>query len=98
MYVTLQPSGRPDGVLPYPFHVNADGSIGRQDFWRGQAATAIGFVNRPDSYHIALSWSAAVGNPQKAVGKYVVTADSKGQFSTHMVAIESVQVSAGSCA
>lgn len=100
MTITLQP-GDPADVhtpLPYPFHVDADGFVGRQDFWKGRVHKVVGFVDEPGSQTFSLLWRDAVANPQAAVGKYVVTADDSGAagtagWSTHQAAISTVRVS-----
>jgi hypothetical protein len=99
--ITLQPSARTDQItddgtelqqLPYPFHVDEDGNVLRQDFWRGDPATVLGFQNRVDVQQVDLWWREVVADPQRAVGKYMVTVDRDGAFSTRTIAIESVTV------
>lgn len=76
---------------PYPFHVQPDGSIGRQDFWRGDPLRVAGFVTDVHRQHVDLSWEDAVaGDIQQVVGSYVITADSTGWLSTHLTAVQSV--------
>lgn len=96
--ITLQPSARTDHItddghelqqLPYPFHVDVQGLIQRQDFWQGKVYRVIGFTAKPEAGFIDLSWRAAWDDPEKAVGKYVVTSDDKGDWSTHILAIQS---------
>jgi hypothetical protein len=55
----------------------------------------IGFVDAPGSITITLHWLDAVADPQRAVGKYAVTADSRGRWSTHQNAIASMRVQEG---
>jgi hypothetical protein len=91
--ITLQQSARTNGVLPYPFHVDAaTGDIGRQDFWRGNPAAVIGFQRDADVHTIDLAWADAVADPQQAVGMFTVTVDSGGQFSVHLAAVATVTV------
>jgi len=98
--ITLQPAPivdhiTPDGIeltkLPYPFHVDTDGSIGRQDFWNGYPLRVIGFVADPNRMQIDLYWEEAVKDPQRAVGMYVVAVGADGTYSTYVVAIASVR-------
>jgi hypothetical protein len=74
--ITLQPSARVDHItadgteltqLPYPFHVAEDGSVLRQDFWRGDPLRILGFSARPEPGDIVLWWADAVKDPQQAV-------------------------------
>jgi hypothetical protein len=100
-FVTLQPSARTDHItddghelqqLPYPFHVNEHGEILRQDFWRGDPERVIGFQANLHVMNIDLWWLQVWDKPELAVGKYVVTADSEGNWSTHMIAISSAEL------
>ena len=97
--LTLQPAEVTDQLaddgteltrLPYPFHVDSNGDVLRQDFWKGNPTRVIGFAARLDVHAIDLPWQDALGAPQRAVGMYAVTSDSKGGWATHTVAIETV--------
>lgn len=100
--ITIQPSEYVDAIapggtemtrLPYPFHVTAeDGMVQRQDFWRGRVEQVIGFVAAPDSQKFVLTWSQAVKRPFEMIGKYVVTSDAEGNWSTHLSAISQVMI------
>jgi len=95
--ISLQPSARTDHItedgaefqqLPYPFHVNERGDVQRQDFWRGRPLRVIGFTTRVDLQEVVLWWEEVWAAPELAVGRYVVTEDTDGQMSTHILAIE----------
>ena len=99
--ITLQPSARVDHItadgqeltqLPYPFHVRPDGEVGRQDFWHGEPLRVLGFQDRVDVQRIDLWWRDAAADPQRAVGKYIVTQDADGSMATHQLAVQSVEV------
>lgn len=99
--ITLQPSPRVDQItedgreltqLPYPFHVAESGDIDRQDFWRGSPLEVLGFANRLDVQRVDLWWDDALGDPQQAVGKYIVTQDADGTIGTHECAVSRVEV------
>lgn len=103
VWVTLQPAAYTDNIwaigdelvegtkLPYPFHVTEDGSIERQDFWRGDVYKVIGFTTSPERRRIDLYWPDVWMEPSKAVGMYLVTTDGAGTWSTHQTAIESAE-------
>lgn len=100
-YVTVQPSAFTDGLtedgtemtrLPYPFHVTADGSILRQDFWHGDPKRVVGFAKRLDVHQVDLWWTQAWKSPQEAVGMYLVTQNADGSMHSHRTAIESMEV------
>lgn len=97
----LQPSAFTDQLtedghqltkLPYPFFVNEDGSVRRQDVWAGQVVRVVGFQRDLAVQQIDLWWKQAVQEPERAVGMYLVTADSKGDLGSHSTAISSVEV------
>lgn len=100
--ITLQPSALTDHItddgveltqLPYPFHVDADGLVGRQDFWKGDPYRVIGFVADLARQEVDLWWEAvADGDEQRAVGMYLITQNQLGDMATHLTAIESVTV------
>jgi hypothetical protein len=99
--LTLQPAPRVDGIdpdghertqLPYPFHVAETGEVQRQDFWQGSVFRIIGFTDRPEPGTITIPWPAAVRDPQSAVGHYIVSSDDKGNWATHVVAVDTVTV------
>lgn len=77
---------------PYPFHVTPDGSISRQDFWKGTPSQVIGFVDDPSVEEITLWWRDVAADPSKTVGKYAVTSSKDGKWATHLSAVESVAV------
>ena len=99
--VTLQPSDIVDHITedgteltrkPYPFHVDINGLVQRQDFWRGDPYRVVGFVVDPSSHDVHLRWDEIFDRPERAVGMYVVTADAEETWSTHVVAIASAGV------
>jgi hypothetical protein len=101
--ITLQPFDRIDSVIgdhvatqrPYPFHVTEDGRINlgpNGDFWNRQGVVrAVGMQRDLDVQTIDVSWSEVVADPQVAIGKYLVTADAHGRFSSHTIAIGEVR-------
>lgn len=101
--LTVQPSSYTDNLwgtadgevvegtrLPYPLHVTQDGSVLRQDFWRGDPARVVGFAARVDVHAIDLRWEEAWAEPSRAVGMYVVVMDAKGGWATWQTAVASV--------
>jgi hypothetical protein len=101
-YVTLQPAevtdnlwSMPDGEvvegkqLPYPFHVREDGTVARQDVWQGDPTAVVGFAPSPDARTLVARWADVWADPNLAVGRYVVTTNAEGTWSTWQVAIES---------
>lgn len=77
--------------LPRPFFVDPDGHVGLQDFWQGDPARVIGFQKDLAVQQIDLWWRDAVQDPQRALGMYLVTADSKGHFGAHLTAVDGIE-------
>lgn len=88
--VTIQQEQRTDGVLPYPFHVDEFGFVGRQDFWRGDPIRLVGFVEDSDSFDVALDVEDFLVDPDAAVGMHPVLADRNGDFATYSGPVVSV--------
>lgn len=94
---TLQPADVPDGTTstrrPYPFHVDPNGFVQRQDFWRGRVYRVIGFVSDPSRMDVDIHWDDAVeGDITRVVGMYVITTDTDSNWSTQVAAIAEVMV------
>jgi hypothetical protein len=91
--LTIQQVERPDHVLPYPFHIDEDGFVGRQSFWRGNPIRLVGFVESPDSFEIALEADDWFADPDMALGMHPVMVDRAGTYSTYPGEVESCSVS-----
>jgi hypothetical protein len=93
--ITIQPQPREDGVLPYPFHLVAEGDergqVGRQDFWNGTPSRLVGFVQDPETQQIDLGFADFFAEPGKARGMHPVMEDDEGGWATYAGAIEGVQ-------
>lgn len=72
--------------LPYPFLVDAKGFVQLQEFWRGHVYRVIGFQNHPAVQKIDLWW-LDIKDPSETLGKYLVTADKEGTWSTFPTAV-----------
>ena len=95
MQIKLQPARMPTGVLPYPYYVQADGTLGRQDFWKGNPGSLIGFQSRFDHQVLDFDLDDFLENPEIAINKYPVfqcLIEGKSKWVTELIAIESVEV------
>lgn len=90
--IRLQPKERPDMTLPYPFFIEDDGSVGRQDFWKGEPAKLIGFSKEQKAGAFSFGRKAFMENPQMAVGHFPIFADKDDNWSTYGDVIGSVSV------
>jgi hypothetical protein len=77
---------------PYPFFVDRDGWIGRQDFWQGKFRRVIGVVNDSASMRIDAYWPEVRDQPHLWVRSYLVLEGSGGRWFTFDHAIESITV------
>ena len=96
MMITLQLSSATDYITkdgteltkkPYPFHADEKGNLldGRDE------VEIIGFQADAARQQVDVRWED-YADPYQAVGMYVVTKDKAGQYSTHLHAVESVEV------
>ena len=77
--------------LPYPFYVDDDGFVKLQDLWQGHVYKVIGFQNHPAIQKIDLWWTDAAKDVSRAVGKYLVTSDVNGNWSSFPTACTTVE-------
>lgn len=97
--ITIHPANTSTGEydvnrpLPYPYHIDAEtGEVGRQEFWRGDPKSIIGFQEDPDVQFVDKMWSEVAADPETAVGMYPVFVDWKGQMFSLTTAIRKVAV------
>lgn len=86
---TIQPNqdGTPLGEydvykpVPYPYHIDAEGNVLRQDFWRGDPSRLIGFQEDRDVQQVdVLAGDWFKGEPEDVIGMYPVFVTSDGQM------------------
>ncbi|HWO60242.1 MAG TPA: hypothetical protein VNO31_09435 [Umezawaea sp.] len=80
----IQPAEQ-NGVLPYPWFIDSDGMVGRQDKWKGAPTQLIGFVvGAENPTAVDLLFEDFVDSPDTAVGMFPVFAHSDGSFNTYL--------------
>lgn len=89
MSIRLQPASN-GGSRPYPYFIEADGKVGRQDFWKGEPERLIGFSDDAETGHIDVDVDEFLENPELGLNKYPVFADYAGAYSTSRVPIYEV--------
>lgn len=92
--IRIQPAERSDMKLPYPFFIESDGSVQRQDFWKGKPLKLIGFDINPSDHGMSgksIDLSDFIVDPQRAVGMYPIFEHADGNWFTYDDAISSVQ-------
>lgn len=81
--LVIQPA-QAGGMLPYPYYIAADGSVGRQDFWRGAPTQLVGFVADPTTTgEVDVEFDQFWADGDEAVGLYPVFAHADGTFNTY---------------
>lgn len=91
--VSLQPAVRPDGVLPYPIHVDlATGQVQQQSFWRGNLVQVLGFQADENVQRIDVWLEEFQADPQSVVGHVLVGRGDKGGIAQYGTPIRDVVV------
>lgn len=83
--VANTPSGEYDvhQPLPFPYLINDDCTVDRQDFWRGEPVRLIGFQATADVQEVALLADEWIKTGQDVAGMYPVFMDADGGFWNH---------------
>jgi hypothetical protein len=90
-FVTIQPATATGGPRPYPYHVQPDGRIARQDFWRGTPAQLAGFQRNLRRNQVDLLCDAFLADPEQAIGMFPVFVNADGGMDTLKAPVESVR-------
>lgn len=90
--IKIQPQEQEDLTLPYPYFIDKDGSVGRQDFWKGKPAKLLGFSFMPKAGKIDLSFKDFWSKQKLALGLFPVFADIKDNWFTNTISISHVDV------
>jgi hypothetical protein len=69
--VTIQPRQTGD-KLPIPYHINENGTVRRQEYWKGDPAQLAGFMRRINVHEVDLTHEDFWRDPTAAVGMYPV--------------------------
>lgn len=70
--------------LPYPFHIEPDGAVARQDFWRGEPARLAGFQRDADENRVDVRVEDWLADPELDVtGTFPVFVDADGSIWRH---------------
>lgn len=91
MRIKLQPQELPDMTLPYPYFVEEDGSVGRQDFWKGNPKKLLGFSAEPVAGQINKTLAELFDDPWMCQGFYPVFENADGEWVTQTNPIETAK-------
>lgn len=89
----LQPKTRANGQMPYPYFIEEDGNVGRQDFWKGEPLKLIGFDINPSDHGMSnksVDLSDFIRDPEIAVNMYPIFEHKDGEWYTYEDKIKSV--------
>lgn len=64
--------------LPYPYHIEDDGTVGRQDFWKGKPARLLGFQLTADRHEVSVRVETWLENDVDVTGHFPVFQDKNG--------------------
>ena len=90
--IRIQPTEQRGGVWPYPYFIEENGNVGRQDFWKGKPEKLLGFSSKPEAGDISLNLEGFWKNPEAAIGMYPVFADKADKWVTNTIPVESVEI------
>lgn len=88
--ITLHFPAADDLSVPLPFQVAADGTIGRQEHWRGRPLRLVGFADQPETGRVDVHVEAWWNEPETAVNRYPVLVNADGSMATATVAVERI--------
>ena len=90
--IRIQPKSRPDMTRPYPYFIDEQGFVGRQDFWKGEPFQLIGFSPTPEQEfdEKQIDLSTFLQNPKIAIGMYPIFVYKNKEWHTYQDRIESV--------
>ena len=85
--------GTPLYQKPYPLAVNGDGTVRYfhdMDI-EGLPYRIVGFARDAKAFGLDYAWHEIVRTPAKCIGMYVISADYKGTWATHLTAVASAE-------
>ena len=80
--VKIHPEEKPGLALPYPWMIDEDGIVLRQDFWKGKPYKLIGF-QKEDELNMDLTFKEFWKCPKKAVGLFPIFMHLGGIWTTY---------------
>lgn len=86
----IQLNKLPSGVSPYPYFIEENGDVGRQDFWKGNPLKLLGFSDTREVGKILLSFEDFRKELWLAIELFPVFINSDGTWMTEQNHVESV--------
>lgn len=82
--ISIQPESPAHDPLkmPYPYHIERYGRVGRQDFWKGSPHHLVGFSKKPVAGTVDFDFEDFWFVPEIAIGLYAVFARENGEWYT----------------
>lgn len=88
--IEIQPKKQKDDFRPYPYFIDENGLVGRQDFWHGYPERLLGFSIKKTAGKIDVPFEVFWREPKKALGLYPVMKHKGDEWKTHVIPIEAV--------
>ena len=82
----------PRKVLPYPYHIEENGIVGSQEFWKGDPARLLGFQNGNVQRIVLTARDWWQGAPEAAQGLHPVFVTTDGDMWAETRPVTSVSV------
>lgn len=90
--IRIQCSELPDGERPKPYYILPTAQVSRQDVWRGNPNSLLGFQRSLAQEHVDLTFDAWWRDRQSAVGLYPVFVYRDTGITVHKTTVERVTV------
>lgn len=93
--ITIQPESPKDDPLklPYPYHIDQAGRVGRQEFWKGEPESLVGFSTSPNPKIIGeeITMRQFLAKPERCIGMYPIFRHKGDKWFTYKNKIASVR-------
>lgn len=89
--ISIQPAQGDNHKRPKPYFINPDGTVRRQDYWKGNPSQLAGFQDDLDIMEVDVltaDWQA--DDPQAVIGMYPVFINADGSMDTLKARVETV--------
>lgn len=94
-FALIQRASRPDLSRPYPFQIDAEGTVLAQETWQGDPLALVGFRHDADPGPLDLHLSDFLADPQAAVGMWCVMVNADGGMYVWDTEVSHVEAVAG---
>lgn len=90
--IRIQQKQHKDFTLPYPFFIDENRKVGRQDFWKGKPLKLIGFSKKSEAGKIDVYFRDFWEKPKVAIKKYPILEWKDKSWHTYTDPIEHIEI------